>query len=171
MRTVVLGPVPPGLAQEIERRRSVGADLYDEVWEDEYHMVPAPSGDHARVDDELAAVLRDLARPAGLFGSGPFNLGEPDDYRVPDRALHRVSKLGLWVPTAALVAEIVSPDDESWQKLGFYAGHGVDEVVVADPTDRSLAWMSRLGASYERVSRSALLRVAVDEVAARIEWP
>jgi Uma2 family endonuclease len=37
------------------------------------------------------------------------------------------------VPTAALVVEIVSPGDESYKKLDFYAAQAVDEVVIVDP--------------------------------------
>lgn len=171
MRTVVLGPMSPQLEADMARRRDTGADIYDEVWEGEYHMAPAPSGHHARVDDEMAAALRGPAQAAGLFGSGPFNLGEPDDYRVPDRGLHRQSVLATWVPTAALVVEIVSPDDESWQKLEFYAVHQVDEVVIVDPADRSITWLALAGTTYTAIERSGVLDVAAAEVAESIGWP
>jgi hypothetical protein len=49
---------------------------------------------------------------------GQSNLGESEhDFRVPDGALHRSPPAGVWHPTAALVIEIVSPGDESWEKL------------------------------------------------------
>ena len=172
MRTVVVGPVPEELAALIERRRATGADLYDEVWEGDYHMAPAPHAAHGLLDDELAALLRPLARAAGLVGSGPFNLGDADDYRVPDRALHRTRPTATWVATAALVVEITSPDDETWEKLPFYAARGVDEVVVADPHHRTLAWLAlSADGAYERVGRSALLGVDVAEFAEKIDWP
>lgn len=172
MRTVVVGPVPDELAALIERRRAAGADLYDEVWEGEYHMVPAPGGPHAVLDNELAVLLHPFAQAAGLVGSGPFNLGRPDDYRVPDRGLHRSPPSGTWVATAALAVEIVSPGDETWDKLPFYAAHGVDEVLVADPQERRLTWLalSETG-SYEQVAASALLGLDVAEVAGQIDWP
>jgi len=40
--------------------------------------------------------------------------------------------------TAAAVVEILSPDDESWQKLPFYAEHHVDEVLFVDPAQRTI---------------------------------
>ena len=49
----------------------------------------------------------------------------------------------MFVSSAALIVEILSPDDESWQKLPFYAASGVDEVVIADPRDQSVNWMER----------------------------
>jgi Uma2 family endonuclease len=51
----------------------------------------------------------------------------------------------MWHPTSALVAEIVSPGDESWQKLSFYATHNVDEVVTVDPSERIVTWMTMPG--------------------------
>ncbi|CAN5766317.1 MAG: Uma2 family endonuclease [Iamia sp.] len=171
MRTVVLGPVPRPLAEEIERRRATGADLYDEIWEGEYHMAPAPHPIHGRLDSQLTVLLWPLAEQAGLVMTSPFNLGEPDDYRVPDRGLLRGAVDETWVPTAALVIEVVSPDDESWEKLDFYARRGVEEVVVVDPSVRSVAWMALVGGAYQPVDHSAVLAVDVDEVARRIEWP
>ena len=77
----------------------------------------------------------------------------------------------LFLPTAALVVEIVSPNDESWDTLTFYAAHRVDEVIVVDPNDRSIVWMELAGDTYRRVEHSALLGVAVADVAAQIDWP
>jgi Uma2 family endonuclease len=171
VRTVVLGPRPQELEALIERRRATGADLYDEVWDGDYVMAPAPRPDHGIVDDELAAILRPLARAAGLIGSGPLNLGERNDYRVPDRGLHRRVPTTTFVPTAALVVEIVSPGDETWRKLDFYAAHGVDELVIADPDTRRLTWLGRTADGYVEVERSALLGIDVAEVTAKIAWP
>ncbi|MDQ6727027.1 MAG: Uma2 family endonuclease [Actinomycetota bacterium] len=131
MKTVVLGPQPEVQAL-IERRRALGTDLFDEVWEGIYHMAPAPNAAHAYLDDVLAVLLHPCAQAVGLVGTGPFNLGQPDDYRVPDRGYHRSRPTGTWVPTAAVVVEIVSPDDETYAKFDFYARHAVDEILVAD---------------------------------------
>ncbi len=170
-RTVLLGEPPPEVGEWLERRAALGQDRFDEVWEGEYHMSPAPSGPHALLDDEMAVVLRPLAQRAGLVGSGIFNLGVIDDFRVPDRALHRTPPTGVWTPTAALVVEIVSPDDESWAKLGFYAAHDVDEVVLVDPVTRTVHWLAREDDAYQPTERSALLDVDVAEVTDQINWP
>lgn len=171
MRTVVLGELPLELEALIARRRATGADLFDEIWDGEYHMNPAPRISHARLDAELSAALRPPARRHRLFPSGPFNLGPVDDYRVPDHGLHRTELDVTWCPTAALVVEVLSPDDESWEKLPFYAAHFVDEVVIADPTQRRLTWLGLAGDGYCEVDRSTVLDVAVDAVAAEIDWP
>jgi hypothetical protein len=171
MRTVVLGARPKELEALIADRRATGADLYDEVWEGDYHMNPAPRKSHAGLDDEIAAALRPHAKRLGLLPTGIFNLGEPDDFRVPDRGLHRSHEDLVWCPTAALVVEILSPDDEAWAKLPFYAAREVDEVVIADPAERTVVWLERDGDRYCRVDRSALLGVEVAEIVAAIDWP
>ena len=82
MKTVVLGPQPEEVQTLIQRRRSLGIDTFDEVWEGSYHVAPAPNAAHAYLDDVLAVLLHSYALAAGLVGTGPFNLGEPADYRV-----------------------------------------------------------------------------------------
>jgi Uma2 family endonuclease len=171
VRTIVLGPRPPELEHLIERRRALGLDVLDEVWGGTYHMAPAPHPAHGYIDNELALLLGPLARAAGLVGTGPFNLGDPDDYRVPDRGYHRRLPLETWVPTAAVVVEVVSPDDETYEKFGFYATHGVDELIVADPVpSRVRCWQLRDG-SYEETGHSALLGIDATDVEAAIAWP
>ena len=54
MPTLVRDPQPPELEALLERRRRLGQDLFDEVWEGVLHMNPAPSGRHG-----------DLEQPAG----------------------------------------------------------------------------------------------------------
>ena len=53
MRTVVLGERPPELDALIARRRSLGLDTFDEVWEGDYHMNPTPPGPHSWIDQQL----------------------------------------------------------------------------------------------------------------------
>lgn len=165
MRTVVVGERPIELEALIERRRALGQDIFDEVWDGEYHMVPAPHGRHGTAATQLMVALEPLARLVGLTSSTQFNLGGTDDYRVPDGGYHRGPSPTMWNRTAAIVVEILSPDDETWAKFGFYAAHEVDEICVADPVARTLQWFRRDGATYATVQRSDLLDVAVAEVA------
>ncbi len=132
MKTVVLGDRPAELERLIVRRRALGLDTFDEVWEGTYHMAPAARFRHAYLDDAVAVLLHPYAQSAGLVGSGPFNLGDKDDYRVPDRGFHRQLLYAVYLDTAAVVVEILSPDDETYDKFPFYAAHGVDEVLVVD---------------------------------------
>jgi hypothetical protein len=171
MRTVVLGPRPPELDALIARRHSLGLDTHDEVWKGEYHVAPAAHSSHGWLDQQLAELLGPLARAAGLGGTGAFNLGEPDDFRVPDRGLHRTRPNAVWIPTAAVVVEIESPDDETWDKLDFYASRGVDELLIVSVETRSVTWLALEKSQYEQVSESRLLGPESATLADRIDWP
>jgi Uma2 family endonuclease len=171
--TLVLDDPPPRELQELlERRKRSGLHRFDEVWEGVLHMVPAPDHGHASIEWQLAALLRPAAHAAGLEATGQCNLGEGiDDFRVPDGALHRPGASGTWHPTAALVLEIVSPNDESWEKLPFYAAHNVDEVLIVDPKERTVHWLALDGDEYREVQRSGLIELGPAELAERIAWP
>jgi Uma2 family endonuclease len=74
------------------------------------------------------------------------------------------------VPTAAVVLEVVSPRDETYEKCGFYAAHSVDELIVADPTARTVTCWTLDGAAYRQTDGSALLAINVAELQAGIAW-
>jgi Uma2 family endonuclease len=173
MATVVLDPYAYELDALKERRRVSGLDRLDEVWDGVLHMVPAPSFGHASIGQQLAEILGPLARAAELVPTmQEFNLGDSEaDFRVPDGGLHRPGAEGVWLPTAALVVEIVSPGDETWQKLPFYAAHDVDEVLIVDPQERAIHWLGLTGGDYRPIERSGLIDLATTELAQRIDWP
>jgi Uma2 family endonuclease len=103
---------------------------------------------------------------------GQSNLGESEhDFRVPDGALHRSPPTGVWHPTAALVIEIVSPGDESWEKLPFYAAHDVDEVLIVDPQERSVGWLALEGSEYGPLEHSGLVDLGARGLAEQLDWP
>jgi Uma2 family endonuclease len=172
MRTLVLDPPTAGLDPLLEGRRRSGLDRNDEVWEGVYHMVPDPSGPHSSVEWQLARLLMPLAEHAGLHAGGQFNLGEgEEDFRVPDGGLHRVPPLVTWYSTAALVLEIVSPNDESWEKLPFYAAHEVEEVLIVDPRERSVSWLALGDGDYRPIEHSGLVDLGTRELAEQLDWP
>lgn len=178
MKTVIVGPRPPEVETLIERRHALGQDRFDEVWKGEYHMAPAPSKAHAYVDGELAALLHPLAKRVGLFSSGPFNLGTPDDYRVPDRGLHRERTAGTWASTAAMVVEILSEGDETFDKFEFYRAHQVEEILVADPANRTVRiWQhvrtedGAFTGTFMEANRSGLLGASAAHLADSVDWP
>lgn len=171
MKTVVLGERPAEIESFLARRRALGQDLYDELWEGVYHVAPASHAWHGYLDNVLAELLGPYARRAGLVGTGPFNLGGPDDYRVPDRGYHNGLPSGVWLPSAAIVVEIVSPDDETWAKFDFYARHQVDEICTAEAAGSRLRWFNLVGNAYDETGTSPLLDISADDIAARIDWP
>lgn len=100
-----------------------------------------------------------------------FNLGSPEDYRVPDGGLLDPDASGTWLSSAALVVEIVSPDDETWEKLSFYAVHDVKELLIVDPGAHQVHWLGLTGDRYEPIERSTLIDLGPDELARQIDWP
>jgi Uma2 family endonuclease len=171
--TLVRDPQPVEFEALLERRHRLGQDLLDEVWEGVYHMNPAPHSRHSAIQQQLAVMLDPLARDAGLDPRlAIFNLGEEGDYRVPDGGLLRPGPDAVYLPTAALVVEIVSPDDETWGKLGFYASHHVDELLIVDPQERRVHWLGlQQDGEYQPIERSSLIALDPAELAARLDWP
>ncbi len=173
MRALVLDPDTSGLDEMLARRRRSGIDRRDEVWNGVLHMVPAANFAHATVAHQVGIALDRPARDAQLIPAmAEFNLGESDnDFRIPDGGLHRPGVGGTWLGTAALAIEIVSPHDESWDKLPFYAAHDVDEVLIVDPAKRSVDWLALTDGEYRPVERNGLIDLGPRELAAQIEWP
>lgn len=178
MRTLLHDPLPAEVEALLERRRRLELDRHDEVWEGVLHVVPAPSGEHSSLGAQVKALLRAPATAAGLTVTDDFNVGDSkQNFRVPDGGLHRSSPRGIWFPTAALVIEIVSPDDETWEKLPFYAAHEVDEVLIVDPDECKLHWLALVrsdaaaGSAYEPIERSSLIELGPTDLAQQIDWP
>ncbi len=174
MRTLVLDPPTASLDDLLERRRRSGLDRMDEVWQGVLHMVPAPDYGHASIEAQLMRLLGPYADAAGLHLIGQSSLGEDEhDYRVPDGAIHRPGAGGVWHPTAAMVIEIVSPGDESWEKLPFYAVHHVDEVLIVDPATHTVDWLGldEDRDEYRPIERSGLIDLGPSELVEQIDWP
>ncbi len=172
MATLVMDPQPFELEALIERRRKLGLDHHDEMWEGVLHMNPAPHGRHHRIQQQLAEILAPLSLAAHLIAAiGDFNLGVQDDYRVPDGAIHRPGPDHMYYPTAALIVEIVSPGDETWAKLPFYAAHDVDEVLIIDPVKCSVDWLGLHAGEYQPIERSGLIDLGPGELAEQLIWP
>jgi Uma2 family endonuclease len=165
-------PLPAEVVELLERRKRHEVDHHDEIWDGVLHVASPVPTVHALIGGQLAPLLGEPARRAGLCPlSGPFNVGGPEDCRVPDGGIMRTRDGGLWSPTAALVIEIVSPGDESWQKLAFYAAHDVDEVLIIDPHAHEAHWLGLSDGRYEPIERSGLIDLGAAELSQQIEWP
>lgn len=171
MRTLLPDPAPAEFERLLELRRQWGADTRDEVWDGVLHMNPAPHGRHAKLQAQLIELLGPPARARRLIPLGEFNLGEPEDYRVPDGGLRRLGPDELYNPTAALVIEIISAGDETWKKRSFYADHQVDELLIVDPQSRTVEWLTLSGGRYRPTSQSRLVPFGPTELAELVDWP
>lgn len=129
----------------LEERRRLGHDRFDEVWEGVLHMVPPPPTVHKRVESNLQDVLKRIVAPRGFevfHDPGLYDPAVPGQasYRVPDLAVvasEHLTMRGI-EGLAELVVEIISPNDESRDKLPFYARVGVREVWLLDPARKSI---------------------------------
>jgi len=162
----------PGLSELISQRHRLGQDGYDEMWDGVYHVVPVGSLWHGYVQAQLLVAVNALAVPRGLVVSGPVNIGlGENDYRVPDLVVLRERVNVMWVPTAALVGEVVSPGDHTYAKFGFYLARRVEEILVADPVEGSVMLYRRGEHGYDRTDVSALLEVDVSALEDSVTWP
>src|SRR5947209_2366741 len=133
MRTVIIDPP----SDFLEERRRLGHDIRDEMWHGVVHVVPSPSTWHQHFAHRLGHVLFPLAETKGLLATHETMLcrpGSDHDWRVPDllyAPFEYASKRGI-EGHAALVIEVRSPGDETYDKLPFYAAVGCREVLVID---------------------------------------
>jgi Uma2 family endonuclease len=119
-------------------------------------VIPPPSVEHERLAHRLHVLLGPAASAAGLIVAGTIGIGSENDYRVPDLAVLRPGYAPQWNETAALVVEIISPRDDTWDKLPFYAARYIDEVVIVDPGRPQIHWLRLEGGEYRPIERSRL---------------
>ncbi len=128
---------------ELARRRAIGADRWDEMWDGVLHTAPAPSREHQRMLGELIAFLLPSFKRIGRGTIHPeINViddsSAEENYRIPDLTFVAAGRERILVEDGVrgggpdAVIEIRSPGDESYEKLPFYARLGVREVVILD---------------------------------------
>jgi hypothetical protein len=172
MSTLFVGR-DPAVESLLARRRELGLDGKDEVWEGVYHVAPHEHGRNGVTAMSLVIVLDAPSRRAGLQPGGSFNLGGPNDFRVPDLGFHRSGEPSqLYYASAALVVEVLSPHDGTFAKFGFYASRGVEELWVVDPLTRSVhIWQLDGSDTYRETGTSDLLGLTAAAVTEQLHWP
>ncbi len=183
MRAVLL-EAPASL---LEERRRTGADRFDEIWEGVLHMVPPPTTGHQRLGSDLLLVLAPIAKSKGLVPLYEAGVFRPTagvmDYRTPDLVFARpeaLSDRGV-EGRAELIVEIRSPNDETDEKLPFYAEVGVSEVVAVDPITRRVELFENRDGRMHRRGPDAAGEIRCDALGVsfsvadgpklRIRWP
>lgn len=125
-------------------------------------MVPSPGREHQRLERELLFILTEVVERAGLgIVLHDFNVADPvrklEDFRVPDISVV-LSGGGAEVLDAYiaggpdLVVEVLSPGDETYEKLPWYAAQGVRELLLVHRDTKDLA--------LYRLQNGELVRVA-----------
>ena len=124
-------------------REASGADRYDEVWDGVYVMPPMPNDEHQQLVMRMGSILQELVGWPGLGEvRAGVNVSDREDgwehnYRVPDLAvfLHggAAKNCGThWCGGPDFVVEILSPGDQSRDKLPFYQALGTRELLFID---------------------------------------
>ncbi len=129
------------LRELIRDRRARGIDRFDEVWNGVYVMSPDADNEHFDVAGELIFVIKSaLPDPKAVRVHSGANITDRTDdwtknYRCPDMAVflpgnpaRDMRPTGIGGPDFAV--EILSPDDRSRKKFGFYAKVGVRELLL-----------------------------------------
>lgn len=173
----MLGAIPP---HWLEERRRNGWDKRDEVWEGVLHTVPPASTRHNLLASDLLVYLHRVAERRGMVVTHETGVFDPAivdppywSYRIPDlvmASLDRFSERGV-EGAATLVVEVLSPDDESREKLPFYARVGVREAWLVHPITRAFELFELRGRELiprdpdGAVIRSPVLDLAIEVTA------
>jgi Uma2 family endonuclease len=125
------------------RRRALGHDRWDEVWDGVYFMPPLPNEEHQELSTRLGAVI-----PFALGWESTHKVyvginvsdreqGWKKNYRCSDVAAFLAGTQAKncgphWCGGPDFVTEIVSPRDRSRKKLRFYSRLGTRELLLID---------------------------------------
>jgi Uma2 family endonuclease len=134
----------PAMERRIKAEREAsGLDRYDEVWEGVYMMAPLANTEHQDLQSGLAAAIRNAVgwnEPIHVQAGANVSDREDDwthNYRIPDVVVVYSGSTARdcgthWCGGPDFCAEIASPGDRSRDKLDFYAGIGVRELLLVD---------------------------------------
>ena len=166
MKLVILDPADR--ASLIRRRRRLGHDRFDEVWDGVYVMSPLANNEHQDVVTQLASCL---VFAIGLPGLGKVLAGAnvsdrttewKKNYRCPDVLVFlpgssAQNKKSHWLGGPDFAVEVVSRHDRSREKFDFYPQVGTRELLLVDryPWALELYRLNDQGA-FDLVGRSTV---------------
>ncbi len=127
--------------QLIARRRRLGQDKFDEVWNGVYVMSPLANDEHQDIAGSLYALFRETVQEPGLGIARPgINVSDRrqdwrQNFRCPDAAvfLNGTSAINCdahWFGGPDFAVEVASPGERVTKKLGFYAAVGTRESLI-----------------------------------------
>jgi Uma2 family endonuclease len=154
-------------AQILAERVGSDGDRYDEVWEGVYIVTPLPNNDHQVLVGELSYVLGETVGRTGLGQVFPgANLsdraeGWKTNYREPDVAVflrggRAIDRGTHWQGAADFLVEIISPGERTREKIPFYSGIGVVELLVIDREPWTLELYRHENGQLTKVGQSTL---------------
>jgi Uma2 family endonuclease len=125
-------------------------------------MAPAPAYEHQRIVSAIDRFLGPLCERHGrgvlAIGINVFNeASRAEDYRIPDFTFiaggreRLLARDGVRGGGPDAVIEVRSPDDETYDRLPFFAGLGVREVIVIDRDTKKTEIFRLAGSQYVAV--------------------
>jgi Uma2 family endonuclease len=135
----------------LEEWKNSEAAQWDEMWEGVLHVPPMPNRFHQKFARDLQIYLQTKwAKPRGCEVDQEVNITTPEDesnwvhnFRIADLVLitpdrFHIDKIEYMAGAPLVVIEIRSPDDETYEKLPFYAALGVPEVWIFDRDTKAI---------------------------------
>lgn len=127
----------------LRKRRALGHDKYDEVWDGVYLMNAMANNEHqilvGAISSALWIVMQDVPGSSVLPGANVSDEWNDwkHNYRCPDvLALlpgnAAVDRTTHWYGGPDFAVEVLSPRDRARKKLSFYAKVGTREVLLVD---------------------------------------
>jgi Uma2 family endonuclease len=158
---------PRDVAKMIARRKRLGHDRFDEVWDGVYVMSPIANDEHQEIATFLSAVIMVIVA-WGRLGKVRAGINVSDrikgwnkNYRVPDVAVFLKGCAAKccgthWFGGPDFAAEIVSKRDRSREKFDFYAKVGTRELLIVDRYPWALELYGLKDAKLELIGSSTL---------------
>jgi Uma2 family endonuclease len=155
--------------QLIARRRRLGHDRLDEVWDGTYIIYSPPDNEHQGIRGSLTSLLVGVIDYPGLGKVRPgVNVSNRDrgwkrNYRCPDVVVFLNDSKAIdcdtfWFGGPDFAIEIVSAGDRSRAKLDFYAQVGTRELLLVDRKPWSLELYRLDGEKLVRAGKSTLAK-------------
>ena len=149
----------------LAERREHGLDRYDEVWDGVYIMSPLANNEHQKLALRLAAIMDAVIdlELGGLSYCGcnvsDLNQEWKQNYRCPDVAVFLAGTAAQnqgahWQGGPDFTIEVASPGDKTWDKLDFYAGVGVRELLIVNREPWELVLLRLQAGTLAEVGRS-----------------
>lgn len=157
---------PPGAFDKwLRRRQEWGADKRDEVWNGVYVVMPPANLVHQDLSLKLSmAFLTALGGIGGVSVHPSVGVTDSVDdwetnFRVPDISVFLPGNPAKplethWLGGPDFAVEIVSKGDRSRDKLGFYAGVGVRELLFVERRPWALELYRRDGQAWKLAGKS-----------------
>lgn len=151
----------------IRRRRLRQEDRYDEVWEGVYVLNAQPNNVHQSLVSRLTFVFESVIGQPGLGMVLPgTNVSDraknwKKNYRCPDVAVFLNETKAInwethWQGGPDLAVEIASPQDQTWEKIEFYASVGTRELIIVDRAPWAIELYRLNGSQLSLVGRTEI---------------